>query len=58
MSDDTEIEIVTKVAAADESTLRSIVEAIAVSAMDDGESGADTAAVVYSELARIGIVVP
>lgn len=31
---------------------------IAASALDDGESGADTAAVVYEQLAELGIIVP
>jgi hypothetical protein len=31
---------------------------LAASALDDSESGADTAAVVYEQLARLGIVVP
>jgi hypothetical protein len=38
--------------------LADIVAAIAVSALDDSESGADTAAVVYEQLARLGIIVP
>jgi hypothetical protein len=32
--------------------------AIAHSALDDSESGGDTAAVVYEQLAELGIVVP
>lgn len=32
--------------------------AIARSALDDAESGADTAAVVYEQLAELGIIVP
>lgn len=31
---------------------------IALSALDDSDSGADTAAVVYEQLAKLGIVVP
>lgn len=38
--------------------LQSVLTAIAESALDDSESGADTAAVVYEQLARLGIIVP
>jgi thiaminase len=39
-------------------SLQEALAAIAPSALDDSESGADTAAVVYEQLARLGIVVP
>jgi hypothetical protein len=44
--------------AADHDALYLALAHITASALDDAESGADTAAIVYEELARLGIVVP
>jgi hypothetical protein len=44
--------------AADCDDLRSALFVIAESALDDAESGADTASLVYEELSHLGIIVP
>jgi hypothetical protein len=43
---------------ADRQALETAMMYVAASALDDSESGADTAAVVYEQLANLGIIVP
>lgn len=43
---------------ADRGALEYALEAITASALDDADSGADTCAVVYEQLAKLGVVVP
>lgn len=47
-----------KIIAASHYDLMLALTRIAISALDDSESGVDTAAVVYAELDRLGITVP
>jgi len=53
----TALEIMRLVRNANRQRLEEVVAEIALSALDDNESGDDTAAVVYEQLAKLGIIV-